>query len=154
MPGGIKGLFAALPCRGIIFAYSGFEQCDQLAGEIKNPGRNLPRAIIISVLIGTVIYTLLQVVFIGALPPDELTHGLQHVTNPLILSGPFAAVSALAGLAWLAAHPADRRVHLPVRHRPDLHDRNVADQLRPGQEPVRPADLRQGQQRTASRGSG
>ena len=100
-PGGIRGLTAALPLSGIIFAYSGFEQCDQLAGEIKNPGRNLPRAIIISVLLGTVIYTLLQVVFIGALPPDELTHGLQHITNPLILSGPFAAVSALAGLAWL-----------------------------------------------------
>ena len=70
MPGGIHGLFAALPLAGIIFAYSGFEQADQLAGEIKNPGRNLPRAIIIAVLIGTVIYTLLQVAFIGALPPD------------------------------------------------------------------------------------
>ena len=53
MPGGVHGLFAALPLAGIIFAYSGFEQADQLAGEIKNPGRNLPRAIIISVLIGT-----------------------------------------------------------------------------------------------------
>src|SRR6516162_6441629 len=37
MPGGIKALFGALPAAGIIFAYSGFEQCDQLAGEIKNP---------------------------------------------------------------------------------------------------------------------
>ena len=46
MPGGIKALFGALPAAGIIFAYSGFEQCDQLAGEIKNPRRNLPRAII------------------------------------------------------------------------------------------------------------
>jgi amino acid transporter len=101
-PGGIRGLTAALPLSGIIFAYSGFEQCDQLAGEIKNPGRNLPRAIIISVLLGTVIYTLLQIVFIGALPPDQVTHGLQHITNPLILSGPFAAVAALGGLAWLA----------------------------------------------------
>src|SRR5271166_3486993 len=101
MPGGIKALFGALPAAGIIFAYSGFEQCDQLAGEIKNPGRNLPRAIIISVLLGTVIYTLLQVVFIGALPPAEVTHGLQHITNPLILAGPFAGVAALAGLAWL-----------------------------------------------------
>ena len=68
MPGGIHGLFAALPLAGIIFAYSGFEQCDQLAGEIKNPGRNLPRAIIIAVLLGTLIYTLLQVVLIGAMP--------------------------------------------------------------------------------------
>ena len=42
MPGGVHGLFAALPLAGIIFAYSGFEQADQLAGEIKDPGRNLP----------------------------------------------------------------------------------------------------------------
>jgi amino acid transporter len=102
MPGGVHGLFAALPLAGIIFAYSGFEQADQLAGEIKNPGRNLPRAIIIAVLIGTVIYTLLQVAFIGALNPDQIPHGLQHITNPLIIEGPFAGVAALAGFAWLA----------------------------------------------------
>jgi amino acid transporter len=101
-PGGIRGLTAALPLAGIIFAYSGFEQCDQLAGEIKNPGRNLPRAIIISVLIGTVIYTLLQVAFIGAIPPSLLGHGLLHLNNALITRGPFAGVAALAGLAWLA----------------------------------------------------
>jgi amino acid transporter len=101
-PGGIRGLTAALPLAGIIFAYSGFEQCDQLAGEIKNPGRNLPRAIVISVLIGTAIYTLLQVAFIGALPTSVVSHGLLHITNPLVLTGPFAGVAALAGLAWLA----------------------------------------------------
>jgi amino acid transporter len=102
MPGGVHGLFAALPLAGIIFAYSGFEQADQLAGEIKDPGRNLPRAIIIAVLIGTVIYTLLQVAFIGALNPAQIPHGLQHITNPLIIEGPFAGVAALAGFAWLA----------------------------------------------------
>jgi amino acid transporter len=101
-PGGIRGLTAALPLSGIIFAYSGFEQADQLAGEIKNPGRNLPRAIIISILIGTAIYCLLQIVFIGALPASAIGHGLQHITNPEILAGPFAAVAALGGIAWLA----------------------------------------------------
>src|SRR5215472_5820193 len=100
-PGGIRGLTAALPLAGIIFAYSGFEQCDQLAGEIKNPGRNLPRAIIISVLLGTAIYTMLQVVFIGALPPSLVGNGLLHITNPAVVAGPFAAVAALAGFAWL-----------------------------------------------------
>src|SRR6266702_6375079 len=44
MPYGIKSLFAAIPSAGIIFAYLGFEQADQLAGEIKNPQKNLPRA--------------------------------------------------------------------------------------------------------------
>jgi amino acid transporter len=114
MPGGLKALFGALPAAGIIFAYSGFEQCDQLAGEIKNPGRNLPRAIVISVLIGTAIYCLLQVAFIVALPPALLgSHGGliglscpdTGTCNPSIAelnAGPFAAVSVLAGLGWLA----------------------------------------------------
>jgi len=101
-PGGIRGLTAALPLSGIIFAYSGFEQADQLAGEIKNPGRNLPRAIIVSILIGTTIYVLLQIAFIGALPASAIGGGLQKITNPEILAGPFAAVAALGGLAWLA----------------------------------------------------
>jgi amino acid transporter len=100
-PGGIRGLTAALPVAGIIFAYSGFEQADQLAGEIKNPGRNLPRSIIIAVLLGTVIYTLLQVAFIGALPPSLIGGGLLHITNPAVIAGPFAAVAALAGFTWL-----------------------------------------------------
>jgi amino acid transporter len=113
MPGGVKALFGALPSAGIIFAYSGFEQCDQLAGEIKNPGRNLPRAIVISVLIGTVIYCLLQVAFIVAIPTHLLAHGglvglVCPTTGPCnpsvaaINAGPFAAVAALGGLAWLA----------------------------------------------------
>src|SRR6266700_6200415 len=74
-PLGAKAMFAAIPGAGIVFAYLGFEQADQLAGEIKNPQRNLPRAIIYAILMATVIYILLQVVFIGALKPSELTHG-------------------------------------------------------------------------------
>ena len=103
MPGGIKALFGALPAAGIIFAYSGFEQADQLAGEVKDPGRNLPRAIILAVAIGTVIYCLLQVAFIVAMPPDQLAHGFAGITNTEVLAGPFAGVAALAGLGWLAA---------------------------------------------------
>jgi amino acid transporter len=103
MPGGVKALFGALPAAGIIFAYSGFEQADQLAGEVKDPGRNLPRAIILAVAIGTIIYCLLQVAFIVAMPPDQLTHGFAGLTNTEVLAGPFAGVAALAGLGWLAA---------------------------------------------------
>jgi amino acid transporter len=103
MPGGIKALFGALPAAGIIFAYSGFEQADQLAGEVKDPGRNLPRAIILAVAIGTIIYCLLQVAFIVAMPPSQLAHGFAGITNTEVLAGPFAGVAALGGLGWLAA---------------------------------------------------
>jgi amino acid transporter len=105
MPFGIKGLFGAIPSAGIVFAYTGFEQADQLAGEIKNPQRNLARAIIIATAIGTAIYILLQVVFIGAIP-----HGLISghkgwlgipATNAIAI-GPFAGLAGAVGLAWLA----------------------------------------------------
>jgi amino acid transporter len=103
MPGGIHALFSALPAAGIVFAYSGFEQADQLAGEIKNPQRNLPRAIIMAVLIGTVIYCLLQVAFIGAMPASQLTHGgFAGITDKNILAGPFAGLAGLVALGWLA----------------------------------------------------
>ena len=102
MPGGIKALFGALPTAGIIFAYSGFEQADQLAGEVKDPGRNLPRAIILAVLIATVIYCMLQVVFIGAMPASQLTKGFAGITDVNVLAGPFAGVAGLIGLGWLA----------------------------------------------------
>jgi amino acid transporter len=104
MPYGIKALFAAIPSAGIVFAYLGFEQADQLAGEIKDPQRNLPRAIIYAVLIGTAIYVLLQVVFIGATPAALLgAKGFAGIpaTSPIAI-GPFAGLAGLAGLAWLA----------------------------------------------------
>jgi amino acid transporter len=102
MPGGIKAPFASLPAAGIIFAYSGFEQADQLAGEVKDPQRNLPRAIILAVTIGIVIYCLLQVAFIGAMPADQLGKGFAGITDKDVLAGPFAGLAGLVGLAWLA----------------------------------------------------
>ena len=102
MPGGPKALFAALPAAGIVFAYSGFEQADQLAGEVKDPQKNLPRAIILAVTIGIVIYCLLQLAFIGAMPANLLGKGFAGITNPQILSGPFAGLAGVIGLGWLA----------------------------------------------------
>ena len=103
MPYGIKALFGAIPSAGIVFAFLGFEQADQLAGEIKNPQKNLPRAIIMAVLIGTAIYVLLQVVYIGALTPNLLAHGWAATGNDKGLeSGPFAFVAGAVALGWLA----------------------------------------------------
>jgi amino acid transporter len=103
MPFGIKAVFGAIPGAGIVFAYLGFEQADQLAGEIKNPQRNLPRAIIMACLIGTLVYCLAQVVLIGATPTDLLHHGFAGIAtgNPVLVY-PFAAVAGLAALGWLS----------------------------------------------------
>src|SRR5580693_4400314 len=95
LPLGTKALFAAIPGAGIVFAYLGFEQADQLAGEIKDPAKNLPRAIITAILLCTAIYVMLQIVFIGALQPSTLSHGWPALaTNTGLISGPIAFLSA------------------------------------------------------------
>ncbi len=98
-PVSVKTMFGAIPAVGIVFAYLGFEQADQLAAEVKNPQRNLPRAVIISCILGTVIYILCAVVIIGATPSDLLHHGFEGIspTSP-VATYPFAAVAGLAGL--------------------------------------------------------
>ncbi|MEV7773203.1 APC family permease [Kitasatospora sp. NPDC086791] len=100
-PDGAKGVLAAISTSGVIFALLGFEQAIQWAGESRNPRRDIPRAVLGSVVIGTVIYVLLQVVFIGALPPETFAGGWGTLTYPGI-SGPFAGLATLIGLGWLA----------------------------------------------------
>ncbi|MCL2395383.1 MAG: APC family permease [Acidimicrobiaceae bacterium] len=99
-PYGAKGILAAVSTSGIVFAYLGFEQADQLAGEAKNPQRNLPRAVIGSVVIGIVLYVALQVVFIGALPASVMHGAWSHVASTF--TGPWAQVASAASLGWLA----------------------------------------------------
>ncbi|GAA2783720.1 APC family permease [Kitasatospora sp. CM 4170] len=100
-PEGSKGVLAAISTSGVIFALLGFEQAIQWAGESRNPRRDIPRAVLGSVVIGTLIYVLLQVVFIAALPPETLAGGWGALDYPGI-SGPFAGLSTLIGLGWLA----------------------------------------------------
>lgn len=100
-PFGAKGVLSAISGSGIIFALLGFEQAIQLAGESRNPQRDLPRATLGSVAIGAVIYILLQVVFIAALPHSAFAHGWAHLDFPGI-SGPWAGLATLVGLGWLA----------------------------------------------------
>jgi amino acid transporter len=102
MPNGVKGVLSAISTAGVMFAYLGFEQADQLAGEIKNPQRNLPRAIIGAVLIGGIVYVCLQVVFIGAMPTHLLGLGFGGLKSAPIIAGPFAGLAGVVGLGWLA----------------------------------------------------
>jgi amino acid transporter len=101
-PGGAGSVFSAVSGSGIIFTYLGFRQAIELAGESANPHRNLPFAIIGSVLFCMLLYVGLQIAFIGALPANALAHGWAGLNFPGI-SGPFAGLAAMLGLGWLAA---------------------------------------------------
>jgi amino acid transporter len=100
---GMHGVFTAIASGGIVFSYLGFRQGIELAGETSNPKRNIPLAVIGSVLLTAVIYVLLQIAFIGAVRPSDLasSHGWTNLdfANDF---GPLAAISTIIGLGWLA----------------------------------------------------
>ena len=100
MPYGVHGVFAALPA-GVVFALQGFEQAIQMAGEARHPQRDVSRAVIASMIAGTIVYLLLEVAFIGALNPANLAHGW---ANPVGKGdfGPYATLAVAAGAGWLA----------------------------------------------------
>ncbi len=100
-PYGLHGVLRAVSDGGAVFALVGFEQAVQLGGESRNPQRDMPRAVIFSMLIGATIYILLQVVFIGALPEHALAHGWDNLSFAGIF-GPFAGLAKGLGLGWLA----------------------------------------------------
>jgi amino acid transporter len=100
-PFGIQGILSAISTGGIIFAYQGFEQAIQLGGESRNPTRNIPLAVIGAMVIGVILYCLLQVAFLGALHPAELKNGWAELSFPGA-AGPFAGLATAVGAGWLA----------------------------------------------------
>lgn len=100
MAKGMSGVFSALPV-GVVFALQGFEQAIQIGGEARNPQKDLPRAILTAVAIGTLIYIALEVAFIGGLDPAAVAHGWD---NPIAKGdyGPYATLATVAGAGWLA----------------------------------------------------
>ncbi|HEX7323942.1 MAG TPA: APC family permease [Rhodanobacteraceae bacterium] len=94
-----SAILTAVAISGIVFAYNGFQSPVNLAGEAKNPGRNVPFGIIGSILLATIVYLLLQVAFIGSTEPAELARGgwaaIEH-------SSPFAQLALALNLNWLA----------------------------------------------------
>jgi APA family basic amino acid/polyamine antiporter len=77
MPNGIGGVLKGVS--GVFFAYIGFDAISTTAEECKNPQRDLPRGMIYSLLICTVLYILIALVVTGIIPYQQL----EHVKDPL-----------------------------------------------------------------------
>ncbi len=109
-PYGTHGIFSAVATAGIAFAFFGFRQGVEMAGETRNPGRNVPLTVIGSVVITGIIYIALQIAFIGASPTEAITKGgwanvgenFTSGTDVLAQFGPLAAIATVLGLGWLA----------------------------------------------------
>ncbi|MBP6100648.1 MAG: amino acid permease [Flavobacterium sp.] len=88
MPNGFKGVMGGVSA--VFFAYIGFDAVSTLAEESKNPQRDLPRGMIYSLLICTVIYIILAMVLTGMVSYKSLG-----------VSDPLAEIFALKGVKWM-----------------------------------------------------
>ena len=68
--GSFGAIFSAVAL--IFFAYIGFEDIANIAEEVKKPTKNLPRAIIYSIIITTVLYCLTAISVVSILPYGEI----------------------------------------------------------------------------------
>jgi amino acid transporter len=67
LPGILMGAFLAF------YAFIGFEDMVNVAEEVRQPERNLPRAILLALLISSVLYLLVSLAAITGLPADRLS---------------------------------------------------------------------------------
>ena len=63
MPNGFSGVMAAVS--GVFFAYIGFDALSVLAEETKDPQKTLPKGMIISLVVSTVVYIVLTLILTG-----------------------------------------------------------------------------------------
>jgi APA family basic amino acid/polyamine antiporter len=92
---GAYGWSGVLRGAGVIFfAYIGFDAVSTAAQEARNPQRDMPRGIIGSLVICTILYVLVSGVMVGLVPYQQL-----GVPAPMALAVDAARVKA-AGSAW------------------------------------------------------
>ncbi len=77
LPNGMKGVLAGVSA--VFFAYIGFDAISTTAEECKNPQRDLPRGMIYSLILCTVIYVVTTLVITGMVNYSEF----ENVTDPL-----------------------------------------------------------------------
>ena len=84
----------------VLWSYDGFTNLNFSAGEIKDPGRTLPRALIVGTVVITAIYLLVNVVYVLALPIEEM-QGVLAVAEEAAsaLLGPWAVVFVAGAIA-------------------------------------------------------
>ncbi len=85
----------------IIFAFFGFENIVNFAEEVKNPQKNLPRAILLSIGISTVLYILVALSAVSLMPINELAQSKAPLSDAIRNIAPKMA-GALAGIALFA----------------------------------------------------
>ncbi len=97
----------------VMYSYAGWNAATYIVGEIRNPQRNVPKAIALGTLLVTVLYLALNATFLNAAPMSELAGKLdvghvaaEHIfgiTGGKIMSGLICLglASSISAMTWL-----------------------------------------------------
>ena len=96
---GLSSAFTAIVAGGLVYTFNGFQIVVAYSSEIKNPSRNVPLAIIFSLLLVLVLYMGLQYAFMQAVPNDYLIS--KGGWAGLDFESPLLQVASLIGLTYI-----------------------------------------------------
>jgi amino acid transporter/nucleotide-binding universal stress UspA family protein len=100
-PTGPSGIIATT---GIVFvSFLGFEIIATVAGEVKDPSRNIPLTMLLSVVLVTILYALVMLVSTGVIPYDSLGDSLVPVSDVAVVYLGSIGVVAIVAAAAIAA---------------------------------------------------
>jgi amino acid transporter len=107
-PAGWGSPFSIITAGMVIFvAYEGFELIANAAEEIKEPGRNLPRAYFVSVFLVLFLYVLIALITVGSVPESQILtvkdYALAVAAKPALGQTGFTIVAVAALLATFSA---------------------------------------------------
>jgi APA family basic amino acid/polyamine antiporter len=103
------GAALAVAMVGAFYSFGGWWEVSKIAGEVRDPGRTLQRALVLGVIVVTVVYILISGVFFYLLPLEKVTSDETFVAQVgAVLFGPaggivFAAIVVVCVLGSLAA---------------------------------------------------
>jgi APA family basic amino acid/polyamine antiporter len=102
------GFFAGLGSATLIATYDtwGYYNVCFLGGEVKNPGKTIPRAVLISIALVVVLYLCLNVSVLGVIPASQMGHTIaaETVVSQMVAKtlGPGIAVVVTCLILWTA----------------------------------------------------
>jgi len=104
-PNGVRGVLAGISA--VFFAYIGFDAISTTAEECKNPQKDLPRAMFLSLIICTILYVIIALVLTGMVKYDTLAVG-----DPLAFVFKQVNLDFFSGVVALSAVVATASVFL------------------------------------------
>ncbi|MCF6775878.1 APC family permease [Thiotrichales bacterium 19X7-9] len=91
MPYGFSSVFSAMIGAGMIYSFNGFQNIVSFSSEAKNPKRDIPLAMILSIIITLLVYMVLQTSFIGSI---DISSGWKNLN----FTSPFVQITMMLNL--------------------------------------------------------